>query len=501
MLLFVQSGCQKTEQQKTNPKTTAIMQKTTGRTSAGKSATAPASTAKSKEDVAQPEGNGDDHPDTNTEGSEPEKTIGAPFEGLKFDPDIDLQGKSLVWAEFGPAPVKGKSVLDDIRILTWEKAEKKFNCKIEYKEAGVGAVAVPNLISSVLAGVKFADFYSVSLAFLQLYTTNCIIPVDKYIDFSHSKWESVGQLTLLPDNKHYSFNPDVTKQYQVTYYHKGIFEREGLPDILELSKAKAWNWDSLLEFAKICTKDFNGDGVLDQWGVGDGASTLFNAILYSNNVAIVNIREGQFVCDLYRPEALRAMQFYQQLKFVEKVSNIKSGPGVANDEFYKNTVAMNFGSVFTSMQYLQGGIPIGQAPYPTGPDSRNDTIISTNQVMWNIPLGATLDPGDIITVVLYANYNDPDDPEIYIDPYKSFQEVSMNREGLGGAALNTQDEIDFFFEYQKNLKVRYDFVQSTKLNTIINPKVITPIRNGDPVNSTVTSAQSQIDEFLNNIYK
>ena len=49
------------------------------------------------------------------------------------------------------------------------------------------------------------------------------------------------------------------------YVNKKMWDEAGLGDL----PTEDWNWDQILEAAKAMTKDVDGDGVMDQWGLGD----------------------------------------------------------------------------------------------------------------------------------------------------------------------------------------------------------------------------------------
>ena len=53
----------------------------------------------------------------------------------------------------------------------------------------------------------------------------------------------------------------------VTFYNKTLIDREGLPDPYALYKENKWTWERCDEIVRKATKDTNGDGEIDQFGI------------------------------------------------------------------------------------------------------------------------------------------------------------------------------------------------------------------------------------------
>jgi multiple sugar transport system substrate-binding protein len=89
-------------------------------------------------------------------------------------------------------------------------------------------------------------------------------------DVSDAAWASVrrtnGEISGIP----------VLMESLLTLYNKDMFERAHItpPDTLH-----PWTWDDLRCAARALTKDANGDGVIDQYGVGMGLRNCANIVL------------------------------------------------------------------------------------------------------------------------------------------------------------------------------------------------------------------------------
>ena len=55
----------------------------------------------------------------------------------------------------------------------------------------------------------------------------------------------------------------------ITMYNKDLIEAAGLEDPYVLWQAGRWTYDALEEYGIALTQDTDGDGVIDQWGIGD----------------------------------------------------------------------------------------------------------------------------------------------------------------------------------------------------------------------------------------
>ena len=131
---------------------------------------------------------------------------------------------------------------------------------------------------------------------------NLIQPVDPYsdyIDLSDSIWDSTRDLTemLTINGKHYyAVSGGGTNVF--TCYNPKLFSLYGLETPLEIytRNPDEWTWDKMLQLAKELTDDTDGDGQIDQWGVGIAAngphvfqeSTGMPFVSYSQETSVVN---------------------------------------------------------------------------------------------------------------------------------------------------------------------------------------------------------------------
>ena len=179
------------------------------------------------------------------------------------------------------------------------------------------------VIAQAMAGIKFADFipHTTHNGTIPFIKNKVIIPLDDYIDFDEPIMKANKSMKVTEYwGKHWGIIYYNTLTLGTVQYNKDLLDREGQPDILELYENDIWNWSTFLDIAIACTKDTNGDGITDQWGVTAPSDADFvNKIVHSNGVASIQKVDDKFVYNYYTPEGQRALQFVSDLAHVYKV--------------------------------------------------------------------------------------------------------------------------------------------------------------------------------------
>ena len=67
-------------------------------------------------------------------------------------------------------------------------------------------------------------------------------------------------------------------------YNQSMLEREGLPDIYDLWTSGNWTWEEAEKLATAVTRDTDGDGSIDQYGI---AWRRIDYGLYINNAQFI----------------------------------------------------------------------------------------------------------------------------------------------------------------------------------------------------------------------
>jgi ABC-type sugar transport system permease subunit/ABC-type glycerol-3-phosphate transport system substrate-binding protein len=98
----------------------------------------------------------------------------------------------------------------------------------------------------------------------------------------------------------------------LVYYNKDLFDKEGIP-----YPAKDWTWDDFREIAKKLTKDYDGDGRIDQFGTNIGFGWLgFEPHAWSWGGDILN--EDRTKSVIQEPRSVEAAQFIYDMKMKDR---------------------------------------------------------------------------------------------------------------------------------------------------------------------------------------
>jgi multiple sugar transport system substrate-binding protein len=101
----------------------------------------------------------------------------------------------------------------------------------------------------------------------------------------------------------------------VVYYNQDLFDAAGLP-----YPPDDWTWDDFVETAVALTQDFDGDGQVDQYGLGVDLSLYRLApIVWQNQAVIVDDTDKPSRLTLTRPPSLEALQWFVDLHQVHGV--------------------------------------------------------------------------------------------------------------------------------------------------------------------------------------
>jgi multiple sugar transport system substrate-binding protein len=140
------------------------------------------------------------------------------------------------------------------------------------------------------------------------------------------RWQ--GRLTCLPQNV----------SSLVVYYNRDLFRRAGVPE-----PRAGWKWDDMVSSALRLTRDRNGDGDIDQHGLGLEPTIIRIApFVWSNRGDVVDHDQSPTRLTLDSPQALAAMQKLFDLRQVHFVVPSEEEVEAEDDEtrFQNGRLAM-----------------------------------------------------------------------------------------------------------------------------------------------------------------
>ena len=195
---------------------------------------------------------------------------------------------------------------------------KQPDVKVKLIEASDRDDLIARLSTSFAAGTP-PDLFLLNYRFYGQFAARGVLdPVEERVDGSDvfqqedfydqamDAFRFDGKLTCLPQNI----------SSLVVYYNKDMFKEAGVPE----PKA-GWKWDDMVAAAKKLTKDSNGDGKAEVYGLGVEASIIRLApFVWSNGGEVVDDDEQPTHFTLDTPEAEEALERFFQLHIVEKVA-------------------------------------------------------------------------------------------------------------------------------------------------------------------------------------
>ncbi|HEY8363031.1 MAG TPA: extracellular solute-binding protein [Tissierellaceae bacterium] len=320
------------------------------------------------------------------------------------EPDYDFGGRVIrSVAYWNRKPEEGASEIGDKLLARVAELEKKWNFKFEWIEVPHGEY-VETLTASTLAGDPVAELaYIWSHYFLPGFVTSGIAyPVSDLgvFDFSESKWDPSKVEVGTFAGKQYNVEAGRGWPRSIVIWNKTLFEREGLPNLYELEKNGEWTWEKLLEIAKQATKDLDGDGQIDQWGI-TGSQIVYNFI-YSNGAEVVRKTADGIEFALNDPKAYEALEFYQKVNAANVIRPWMEGD---NWDTYATTfrdgqVAMCIAEFWVVDSYLSDGKmkdEYGIIYFPKGPQATEYVSYGYEETI-DIMLGTVKNPKDVAII-------------------------------------------------------------------------------------------------------
>lgn len=482
---------------------TATMQTTLRVTSTAKTVstqrtTSPASTNAREDDehdeyenpiTEDPTGGDDEDPD-----------IDDAYDRPIWEQGYDFQGRTIGFAIYGVNNT-GKpkhsttSVNNELIAQTWDDAEIYFNCLLDRVViANAMADYIPQLTNLIMSGMNNFDFFYAQpyTVFPYMVNNNLVLPIDEYMDFENdpvlnNPWTSSVSYWK---GRHYSVHTQYGVPWGVLYNPK-ILEQEGIPDLLDWVDNKQWTWERFLDVALTCTRDYNGDGFIDQWGCLDGAPVMtVSSFVYSNGSVPIGYDGDSYVFQLDEPQTLKGLQFVSDLFNAYEVAqtNLPLFP-------------QGLGAMLTGVAAYYGrdncvpnGIYAGWVPMPMGPDV-NDYIGVAETCSYYCLAANTQHPKDMAHLLYYLyTYTDP-----RMLHFITREEMSKNS-GTAYFPQGSERQRNLYGRYALNALIDVPMVVFTEARSIINVDIMNAIvgEHITPVYAISTN-KARIQESINAI--
>jgi arabinosaccharide transport system substrate-binding protein len=246
-----------------------------------------------------------------------------------------------------------------------------------------------NLLASLLVGTGAPDLADVEIKKFATFTKGDIqfIPLDDAIDPYR---EDIIQSRLAPYTANgHNYGIDYHLGSFVMYYNTAILEAAGV-DVNSIV-----TWDDYIEAGKKVTQDTDGDGTPDVYMTSIETTDIFStyAIMLMMGGGTYNV-DGEII--LNSPENVAALQFLQDLVYVDGIARPASGGGhhspdhfldltegrIASlwmPQWYMTRFPDDMGSVLASVEVVRPMPIFEEGGYTTAMGGGTGTVI-TNQI-------------------------------------------------------------------------------------------------------------------------
>lgn len=268
------------------------------------------------------------------------------------------------------------------------------------------------------------------------------------------------------------------------FYNKDMFDAAGIayPD-------DTWTWDKLIEVGKQLTKDTDGDGTVDQWGIYTETTDMENA--WSSFVWQAGgdiLTEDGTKSALDRPESAAGIQFLQDLIWKEKVVPDPAIFAETGDAFEQQVAAMEINGSWLVPTHEAAGINLGIAPLPAGPAGKATSVNPTGAVVY-----AKTDAPEASW--LLAKYLASPEAQEKIMALKA--SVPVNKEILATSYPASFDGAQVFADSLAFAHLKPAFVGYNEFTTILQTELDENVFNAP--NKTAADAIASVNEELNGI--
>ncbi len=200
--------------------------------------------------------------------------------------------------------------------------------------------------------------------------------IDKNPGFLDNFYPQTLKAYALPDG-YYGLPRDF--QTIVLFYNKDMFDAAGVkyPD-------DTWTYDDLKTAAKQLTKDTNGDGKIDQYGIWTDTwdmELLWSEAIWANGGDIISADHTKTL--IGDANALKAWQYIDGLYKDGMLPTPTTSQQYGDDLFQSKNAAMTTIGHWAVPGYVGAGIKFGVAPMPKGPSGRATSVNSAGFVVSN----------------------------------------------------------------------------------------------------------------------
>ncbi|MHB1485348.1 MAG: ABC transporter substrate-binding protein [Saccharofermentanales bacterium] len=339
--------------------------------------------------------------------------------------------------------IKISVYVNDTELVAFQNTLQELNAKSNKYILEIQDIPVNNYFKELDNLIN--DDRAPDLMMIDSITTYNYMKTGKFLDITKKAEEDIilklekyfkGTLDTVKFNgKIYGLPYDCTPT--VMFYNIEIFNKEGIP-----YPSDNWKWEDFRKYAKMLTKDTNGDGVIDQWGMWPKFSMGW--------LHIIPTYGGDFK-DITSNECVKALTMYANI-INDKSYSLFESPDKPeeNPSFGKGNMAMDYGLINKYIiNFLKRKFDFGIIGMPY--ETKRCVHVTVNDIMIN---AKTKYPDesyhalvDLTKALLYGNYLPP--------TKEGFELTAINYISSGYDANSIQKILDSDYIDIKNLDMNF----------------------------------------------
>ncbi len=264
----------------------------------------------------------------------------------------------------------------EMQFANLKRVEEKYNVRLEYVNLTWNGI-MESINTSIMAGSPDCDIYEVDLQFgVPAVMSGYAMAIEDYAkpdDDIFTEQIVYRYLDIPGMDKHYMFQgAAIDLGAYPLGFNVSLIEEAGLDNPQDLYDRGEWTWNKFAEYLRILTKDTDGDGNPDQYGLTGWWTTMFNYLLMSNGAHVASGSQEM----LSSPATIEVLEFMYQIYQTDKTAKPwNQDDWDANNVFKDGKVAF-----WVSASWIQQGnsssdlgFEFGVVPWPVGPSGNQET--------------------------------------------------------------------------------------------------------------------------------
>ncbi len=137
------------------------------------------------------------------------------------------------------------------------------------------------------------------------------------LDFTDSKWDKGVMGFSTRGDKIFAMRGQEAEPRNGVYFNKRILKEAGInpDDLYTWQEDGTWTWDKFEEVCEKVQKDFDNDGVIDQYAMACFNSYFYPSAVFSNKGNFISIdKDGNYYSNLESNETLEALNWAKEMR-------------------------------------------------------------------------------------------------------------------------------------------------------------------------------------------